>query len=980
MIVTAQKVTQKPKVSGARRGTAAVLGFFVAVGVVLSGTAAAVPFNTRCTGAGVVLCSGFESAADVDNYVSGNDLGQILGTRSTTAAASGTSAMRFTIPSLTGANSSGAYERVFDEAGTGFMEGDTFYAQFRQRFSPEMLSNAMGGNGWKQVILTSQFGYYGDPIEIGLYNRGYENRPTLFQNGIVYDQAPVDGTPVTYAANEWMTFAFRVTLTQWGAETSTIQVWAARENQPLEMIYNVTAAIPENPNDIGSGFNKITLGPDNTGKLDTASHVPATTWYDELIVSSSPIADVVDLDTTAPTVPTLSGTVISSSQVNLSWTQSTDSVGVAGYRLYRGATQVADQVARTFNNTGLTPNTDYIFAVRAYDAAGNLSPASNAITLRTGAAADTTAPTVPAGVATTALSTTEIRVNWTASTDNVGVTGYRVYRNGALLGTPAASPFTDNNLQPSTTYSYRVAAIDAAGNASAQSAQVSGTTNQAPDTQAPTVPSGVSATTLSQTSIRVNWTASTDNVSVSGYRVFRNGTQVGTPSASPFTDTGLTAGTMYNFRVAAVDAVPNVSSQSAQVSATTSQATDGQVPSAPTLTTTVISSTRIDLSWTASTDNVGVTGYRLYRGPILAVDQANRTYSNTGLTPDTGYSFTVRAYDAAGNVSAESNAITARTQASPDTQAPSVSALSAAAASSSSISLSWTASTDNVGVTGYRLYRAGTLTREQSGLSFTDTGLSAGTMYGYTVRAYDAAGNVSTESALAQATTNAASSGGGGGGGGGGSGGSSTRPVTASITASPEAIAPGGSVRLSWTTANATTVSLDNGIGKVSRKATMRVTPSQTTTYRLTATNSLGTLTKSVTVNVGQVASATCRLKDGSLIMSGGTTVYVIENCRRRPFTSGEVFTSLGMNWSNIVRDDATDIPVGDPVSNGDTRHTRGTLVLHDGTVYFMGTDMRYPFPSAEVFLSWGSRFQDIVPANAADLLVPVGPILRPAS
>ena len=332
------------------------------------------------------------------------------------------------------------------------------------------------------------------------------------------------------------------------------------------------------------------------------------------------------------------------------------------------------------------------------------------------------------------------------------MTGYKVYRNGTQVGTTTTTSFQDTGLTAGTTYSYTVAAYDAAGNVSAQSTAPSATT-QAPDTTPPSVPAGLSATAVSSTQINLSWTASTDNVGVTGYDVFRNGTQVGTTTTTSYQDTGLTAGTTYSYTVAAYDAAGNVSAQSTAASATT-QAPDTTPPSVPAgLSATAVSSTQINLSWTASTDNVGVTGYDVFRNGTQVGTTTTTSYQDTGLTAGTTYSYTVAAYDAAGNVSAQSTAASATTQA-PDTTPPSVPAgLSATAVSSTQINLSWTASTDNVGVTGYDVFRNGTQVGTTTTTSYQDTGLTAGTTYNYTVAAYDAAGNVSAQSTAASATT-----------------------------------------------------------------------------------------------------------------------------------------------------------------------------------------------------------------------------------
>ncbi|MEV4547103.1 glycosyl hydrolase family 18 protein [Nonomuraea wenchangensis] len=193
--------------------------------------------------------------------------------------------------------------------------------------------------------------------------------------------------------------------------------------------------------------------------------------------------------------------------------------------------------------------------------------------------------------------------------------------------------------------------------------------------------------------------------------------------------------------------------------------TDTTAPSVPgNLRSTGVTSNSVSLAWNASTDNVGVTGYEVYRGATLVTTVTGTTYTDTGLTASTAYTYTVRARDAAGNRSAASAAVTATTSngGGTDTTAPSVPGnLRSTGVTSSSVSLAWNASTDNVGVTGYEVYRGSTMVTTVTGTSHTDTGLAANTAYTYTVRARDAAGNRSAASAAVTATT---SNGGGGGG------------------------------------------------------------------------------------------------------------------------------------------------------------------------------------------------------------------------
>src|SRR5271165_3315280 len=399
-------------------------------------------------------------------------------------------------------------------------------------------------------------------------------------------------------------------------------------------------------------------------------------------------------DTTPPTAPTnLTATATVATQINLSWTASTDNVGVARYKVERcmGAgcanfAQIATPVSVGFNDSGLSASTAYSYRVRAADAAGNNSAYSNIFSDTTPAAADTTPPTAPTNLTGTAASSTLINLSWTASTDNVGVTGYKVERcsgaacaNLVQIAAPTTTTFNDTGLAASTSYSYRVRANDAAGNNSAYSNTASATTQTPPDTTPPTAPTNLTATAASTTQINLSWTASTDNVGVTGYKVERcsgaacaNFAQIATPTTTTFNDTGLTASTSYSYRVRANDAAGNNSSYSNTAGATTPAAADTTPPSTPTnLTATADSATQINLAWTASTDNVGVTGYKLERctGAACAnfaqiATLTTTTFNDTGLTASTSYSYRVRANDAAGNNSAYSNTASATTAAS----------------------------------------------------------------------------------------------------------------------------------------------------------------------------------------------------------------------------------------------------------------------------------------------------------------------------
>jgi chitodextrinase len=185
-------------------------------------------------------------------------------------------------------------------------------------------------------------------------------------------------------------------------------------------------------------------------------------------------------------------------------------------------------------------------------------------------------------------------------------------------------------------------------------------------------------------------------------------------------------------------------------------APDTTAPTAPTLSAAGTTTTSTNLSWTAATDNVGVTGYDVYRnGVLLASTTTATTYAVTGLTASTAYSFTVKAKDAAGNNSVASNTVSVTTL-TPDTTAPTAPTLSASGTTATATNLSWTAATDNVAVTGYDVYRNGVLLASTTtATTYAVTGLTAATTYTFTVKAKDAAGNASLASNTVSVTTSA---------------------------------------------------------------------------------------------------------------------------------------------------------------------------------------------------------------------------------
>ncbi len=239
-------------------------------------------------------------------------------------------------------------------------------------------------------------------------------------------------------------------------------------------------------------------------------------------------------------------------------------------------TVIGSQTWTLYNFTVTATTTNPI--IRVY--AGPIGAASgsdvfvDAISITLQSAPDTQPPSVPAGLAVSNLTENSGTLTWNASTDNVGVTSYNIFQNSTLLGSVSGSTlqYQLTGLSPSTTYSYTITAGDAANNISAPSAPFQVTTlAPPPDTQPPTVPTGLASADISSSGFTLSWTASTDNVGVTNYLIYRDSlAPVSTGGNSTiYIVTGLTSLTTYNFRVAAADAAGNISAPSTPLSVTT---------------------------------------------------------------------------------------------------------------------------------------------------------------------------------------------------------------------------------------------------------------------------------------------------------------------------------------------------------------------------------------------------------------------------
>ncbi|MGZ5472402.1 MAG: fibronectin type III domain-containing protein [Thermoanaerobaculia bacterium] len=189
--------------------------------------------------------------------------------------------------------------------------------------------------------------------------------------------------------------------------------------------------------------------------------------------------------------------------------------------------------------------------------------------LSAGASSDLVPPSVPVNVRATNGHATSVTIAWDAATDNVGVTGYTIVRNGVQVGSVAATTWTDNAVTEGKLYAYQVHAVDAAGNRSGASAVLSLAWNSS-DAEAPSAPV-VHFRDATSTTVEIGWMPASDNIGVTEYRVYRGSALVGSTSSRRFTDRGLDPLTTYTYVVVAVDAAGNTTISN-EVTATTKAA------------------------------------------------------------------------------------------------------------------------------------------------------------------------------------------------------------------------------------------------------------------------------------------------------------------------------------------------------------------------------------------------------------------------
>jgi chitodextrinase len=368
-------------------------------------------------------------------------------------------------------------------------------------------------------------------------------------------------------------------------------------------------------------------------------------------------------DTTPPTTPTNLRVIgRTSSTITFGWDGSSDNVKVAGYVINGQNNFLNPHVmgGSTFGTvTALQAGTSHPYTVTAFDADGNVSLKSVAVT----AAPSSTSSQSPSFL-TTPVIVGQVGVPYEYDSEAYG----NPRPTYSLVSAPAGMTIDSLGLirwnpTSSGTYQVSVRASNGVGTAATQSYNISVAGSSTGDVQAPSIPQNLQITGSTTNTIRLSWGASTDNVGVSGYRVYRNGVRVGSSTDTLHSDTGLQAGTSYLYSIRAYDAAGNVSAESTRVTGTTASSTptaDTEPPTAPSnLRVTGTATNSITLAWNASTDNVKVRRYYVYLG-----NSTNQFTSTTNLTATimplrsaTDYTFSVRAKDASGNYSAPSQVI-----------------------------------------------------------------------------------------------------------------------------------------------------------------------------------------------------------------------------------------------------------------------------------------------------------------------------------
>ncbi|WP_157771439.1 carbohydrate binding domain-containing protein, partial [Paenibacillus sonchi] len=554
-----------------------------------------------------------------------------------------------------------------------------------------------------------------------------------------YDTAPKDNDPtwatapaMTSAGGDWYVYSFdKAEQAKIIFKDATGKQWPA-QNQ--------------------AGFTRTTTG-----------------WYDGSVWSDTDPRVV-----TKPTAPSnLASSVKTDKTVTLTWNASTDTSGIAGYDVYRNNAKVGSSTTTTYKDTGLTAETTYTYKVIAKSQSGGTSDPSNEISVKTlpsGQGNDNTATIYyKKGYATPYIHYRAEGGNWTAAPgvkmENSEIPGYAVHTID--LGTSAAraevafnngSGQWDSNNQKN----YFFNKGDNTYDSGKVTAGKPGTPNQGNKVTV-YYKEGWTNVNIHYRAEGGTWTSAPglkmENDPLNpGYKkitvdigtasrleaCFNNGSNVWDSNGQK----------NYFFNTGDNIYIPGNNNAAGQVKLGEKPAgSDSAAPSIPANLAGNLSSgtpKTVTLTWSASTDNVGVADYQITRKAGTSTETFTvkaTTFIDSTVKEGTTYKYQVRARDAASNFSANSNEVTIEVPGAGDIIAPSAPTNVKGTATSASVALQWTASTDNVAVAGYEIYRGAVKVGTSTTPAFTDTGLAEETSYNYTVKAFDAANNFSAASA-----------------------------------------------------------------------------------------------------------------------------------------------------------------------------------------------------------------------------------------
>ncbi|MGS0525634.1 ThuA domain-containing protein [Zobellia nedashkovskayae] len=504
----------------------------------------------------------------------------------------------------------------------------------------------------------------------------------------------------------------------------------------------------------GDSYKFSVAAVDLTGKESKPSNV---------VEVETPLENIQEQDTIAPTVPIgLKASDIQMNSMKLAWNAATDSVGVTNYTIYNDTIFVAKVADTLYLLENLEEGTEYSFRVSASDAAENESMRSEALFVSTieDVETDSIVLEAPKDLQVAELGSTMASFTWSTENDSIQVSEYTVYVDSVLVANTTKPEYVAESLNPNTTYSLSVAVTDNFGNKSNKSDPLNLTTLDErvvfKDTIAPTVPKSIIVDTLTSSSLKLTWIASFDSIGVVNYRVFQDEKLIDTTTEPNYSVENLSANTEYTFSVSATDEVQNESQQSEPVLVRTEleiaerKAIDVTAPTVPeSLSSDEITQTTVDLSWEASRDSVGVSGYRVFQNGKFLVMTTKVAYKVENLAAGTEYAFSVSAIDEAQNESKQSTLLELTTEAEVyvDDVSPSIPAsLMAGEITENSINLQWGTATDNIGVTEYIIYQNGQRVKAATATSSVVNGLASNTEYSFSISATDTAQNESQQS------------------------------------------------------------------------------------------------------------------------------------------------------------------------------------------------------------------------------------------